>query len=109
MTAVRAYVGDNYMADGLNISLILTGTFRQILRLNPDGTRSYDVLDDSGISVPPTMILTHEDARALLDALLSRYEGASDMHTARADLLFERGRVDKLTSTLIGVVERRTR
>ncbi len=109
MTGVQAYVGDNYMADGLNISLILKGDVRQILRIHPDGHRTYDVLDNSGSAVPPTMILSHEDARALLDALLSRYEGASDMHTVRADLLVERARADKLTATLIGVVERRTR
>lgn len=54
----------------------------------------------------PTMLLTNDLARALLDALMRHYQGASDMHTVRADLLHERGRVDKLVTAVIDLADK---
>jgi hypothetical protein len=50
----------------------------------------------AGTDTGLTFRLQDEAARALLDALLRHYQGASDMHTVRSDLLHERGRVDNL-------------
>lgn len=80
---------------------------RQILRLSPDGMRAWeDVTDLIMVANPATLMLEDDEARALLDALLRRYQGASDMHTVRADLLHERGRVDKLTDAMIAIAQR---
>lgn len=67
-----------------------------------DWSTSWDEVEP-GAMVAPTLLLGEDAARALLDALVRRYEGASDMHTVRSDLLHERGRVDKLTSGLMQI------
>ena len=97
-------VTDDYMIDGLAIyiSQKTGGTSRLLLHLHDDGAQSWDDVDSVAI-VEPTLKLQGEFARALLDALLRHYQGASDMHTVRADLLHERGRVDKLTSGLLQI------
>jgi hypothetical protein len=65
---------------------------------------SWDEVEPDG-AASPTILLSEEAARALLDALVRRYEGASDMHTVRSDLLHERGRVDKLTEAVCGLAK----
>jgi hypothetical protein len=77
---------------------------RRILRMS-ESSASYlwEPVPGLGAPVEPTMTLPDEVARPLLDALLRHYQGASDMHTVRADLLHERGRVDKLTDAMIKI------
>ena len=61
-------------------------------------------MPDQIVSEPAvTIALDDDEARALLDALLRHYQGASDMHTVRSDLLHERARVDKLTEAIIRI------
>ncbi len=97
-------VTDDYMIDGLAIfvsaKLHGDGRTRQLLRLGAGGSQTWEDVD-THTNVEPTLKLPGEAARALLDALLRHYEGASDQRTVRSDLLHERGRVDKLTDALI--------
>lgn len=89
------------------------GVAVQVIQDEPDGRRILRMAANSasyhwervadGVAIEPSMVLDDEIGRPLLDALLRHYQGASDMHTVRADLLHERGRVDKLTDAVIGI------
>lgn len=93
---IRAYVTDDHMALGVNISIVVVNEQGRPTLLyrarNADGIGgTFDVteIDPHGVYAP-TMTLGHEVARALLDALLRHYGG----------------RVDKLTAAVIGLAER---
>lgn len=79
---------------------------REILRLGKDEGRDMWEAYDGAIIEEPTLSLPDDLARALLDALLRHYQGASDMHTVRADLIAERKRSDKMIDALIGIAGR---
>lgn len=65
---------------------------------------------DPAANVEPTIIIPREAARALLEALLRHYDGASDLHTVRQDLLHERDRRGKLEDAMTEIaVELATR
>lgn len=77
---------------------------RRILRMGENSALyQWEVVPDLPVAIEPTMAFDDDVARALLDALLRHYQGASDMHTVRSDLLHERGRVDKLTDAMIRI------
>jgi hypothetical protein len=99
---IEIRLSDDFMIDGLAIYISdkQAGQSRYILRLRENGTQDWEQLDPATMT-EPTLKLPGEAARALLDALLRHYEGASDMHTVRSDLLHERARVDKLTDAII--------
>jgi len=89
------------VVDGINVRMALR--FGQddirIMKISEHGHATWHSVEpavDPGV----TFQVSHDFGRALLDALLRYYQGASDMHTARADLLHERKRVDGLISTL---------
>lgn len=94
------------MADGLAIwvTMKFEGQNRRVLRAHGGlPSREWEEITDPAAAVEPTIVLESDAARSLLDALLRHYQGASDMHTVRADLLHERGRVDKLTDAVIRI------
>jgi len=97
-------VTDDFMIDGLAIYISIKDSpnARRLLRLREDGMQEWEQIDPL-TRVEPTLKLPGEAARALLDTLLRHYQGASDMHTVRQDLLHERNRVDKLTSGLMQI------
>lgn len=101
---IEVRVTDDFMIDGLAVyvSMKHSSTHRQIMHYHGENAVSWDDVDPVAIT-EPTLKLPGEAARALLDALLRHYQGASDMHTVRADLLHERDRVDKLTSGLLQI------
>lgn len=76
------------------------GRHRRILRYSDDGPPTWEDVAP-GIEAAPTFRLSHDIARPLLDALHALYAGPSDTRTTRADLLHERGRVDKLIDAVI--------
>lgn len=77
-------------------------TTRKVMNMNPGGYVEWTPIDyPAGTEVRPTLLLQNDIGPLLLDALVRRYQGASDMHTVRADYLHERGRVDKLLDGLI--------
>lgn len=104
---IEIRVTDDFMIDGLAVYIAIkhSSTNRQLMHLHGNGAVSWDDVDPVAIT-EPTFKLPGDAARALLDALLRHYQGASDMHTVRADLLHERGRVDKLTDAMIAIARR---
>ena len=67
----------------------------RIMKISEDGRSVLETVPPLASS-GPTMIIPRDFAIVLLNALLRHFEGASDMHTVRTDLLHERARVDKM-------------
>jgi hypothetical protein len=88
--------------DGINLYIVEDyDDQRRILQMNGVAVNWVEVRE--GLPLPtPSISLSNDAGRAVLDALMRHYQGASDMHTVRADLLHERGRVDRLIEVLIG-------
>jgi hypothetical protein len=105
----KAYIAENFIADGVNISLVARRSdgVRSILRTSDGEVVHWEEVPDPATNTKPTLVLNHEAARALLDALLHHYEGASDMHTQREDFKYERARVDKLMDALATIASRK--
>lgn len=105
---IRIGITDSFEADGI---AVIIG-----LRYSPEHTRIGRVNHDHGyiewedtepaVAVEPTIRMNHDIARGLLEALLRYYGGAPDSHTVRADLMHERGRVDKMLDTLVELASR---
>ncbi len=104
----EVHVSDDFMVDG--VAIYISEKFgsidRRILRIGENGSQTWGEIDPNGAACGPTIMLNGEAARALLDALLRHYQGASDMHTVRSDMLHERGRVDKLLGTISEIASR---
>jgi hypothetical protein len=98
---VRTVIHDSgFLIDGVGVSILVgEGGERRIVRLTEAGLISYEEFDPS-FERTPTFSLPNDLAMSLLEALLRHYQGASDMHTVRADLLHERKRVDGLIESL---------
>lgn len=107
---IEVRTSDYMMMDGLAVWILMNfeGQDRRVLRIGDDGlTREWEEVPLPAVEVKPTIVLNNDSGRALLEALLRHYQGASDMHTVRADLLHERGRVDKITDALIDIATER--
>lgn len=102
---VRVIVIPEYGIDGVAITMGLRSGQGEtaILRIDEQGNQNFEQHDTLTRIDNPTMRLTDDFARALLDALTRHYQGASDMHTVRADMLHERDRVDRLIGTLSAI------
>lgn len=101
---IQVHVTDNMMVDGVAIYICMKheGDNRRLMHITEAGYTNWELLEQTvPIMSIPTMSLNSDVARALLDALLRHYQGASDMHTVRADLIHERGRVDKLVDHVV--------
>jgi hypothetical protein len=100
----------NILADGIDIWITMRGDDRNdrlVLSPQVNGPMGWQLLDPAGgIQPDPTITVPDEAGRAVLDALLRHYEGASDMHTVRGDLLHERDRVDRLLNTVCMIAGR---
>jgi hypothetical protein len=86
---VSIYIGTRYGPQDVNA-----------LRISDDGTPRMEHLEDPFAGSGPTLKLSDEFAQALLNALTRYYQGSADLHTVRADLIHERGRVDDLIRTV---------
>jgi hypothetical protein len=97
-------ISDDFMIDGVAIYIAIKDGpgSRRLLRLHEDGSQEWKEIAPL-TTTEPTLKIPGEAAQALLDSLLRHYQGASDMHTVRADLLNERNRVDKLSSALMQI------
>jgi hypothetical protein len=110
---IRAYVTEQIYGYSLAISIVRNpdgdtgGMPPEILRLasreDPATFLDWEPLDPRGQNVKPTLTLSHEEARALLDTLTTHYGGVDDKRTLRKDYDDERKRVDKLTEALTGI------
>lgn len=107
LSELKVLISDQLMfaSDRIAIAVILQHNQdeRSILHFTEEGFDRWDTI--SGLLTSenggPTLSLNNDVARALLDALTRHYQGASDMHTVRADLLHERGRVDRMINAII--------
>lgn len=103
---IEARVSDQMLIDGIAVSIVMRSEGRVVRVLRNDGDfMTWEDVPEPLAVTRPTFTLQGECARALLDALLRHYQGASDMHTVRSDLLHERQRVDKLTDAVICIAK----
>jgi hypothetical protein len=104
---IRVQISDQMMSDGIAIRMMLRygPESLKIMRVTEGGWNRFEDVE-GGIISGATIQLPHDFGRALLDALLRFYQGASDMHTVRSDLLHERSRVDKMIATMTKIMER---
>lgn len=103
---IQVRIAEDFFTDGISVYVSQKhgGAPRQILHIAEGGkwTRWTD-LDPHGAAEPgpdPTIRLTDEAGRALLDALLRHYQGSGDYHELRKDYLAERKRVDDLLASM---------
>lgn len=108
MSELKVLVGDGFMfaSDQIQIAVILQHNQdeRSVLHMTEEGYPTWDHVEPMAVT-RPTFTVSNDVGRALLDALTRHYQGASDMHTVRADLLHERGRVDKLLTAVCGLAD----
>lgn len=71
-----------------------------VLRPSDLGAWAWDPVAANVEPGSPTLLLTDDIARPLLDALLRHYAGAEDTRTLRRDYDAERARVDGLIETI---------
>jgi hypothetical protein len=105
-TKIRVRVTSEFQLDGIKVYMGIrwdADSF-SMLHFQEHGHQIMERIDPR-VESAPSMAMSDEFGRALLDALLRYYQGASDMHTLRADYLHERGRVDKLIATLSDIAE----
>jgi hypothetical protein len=92
-----AIVQDTY-GDGINLTVRIKDdhTHSRYMKITEEGRYIWEDMDGSLMRAHPTMHLSDDTGRAMLQALMNHYQGAEDLRTVRADLIHERGRVDKL-------------
>lgn len=102
---VRVAINDEYFfaADSISVTLAhkLDSQTVRVAQIADDGQMNWRMVEIGQNLDHPTLRIPHIFARALLDALLKYYQGASDMHQLRQDYLHERGRVDKLIDSFL--------
>lgn len=98
----KAHIQQNWLMDGIDIFITLQGSDGRYL-VRRDG--NIERLEEGTVSNESTVTLSEEAARALLDQLLQYYQGATDLHTVRGDLLHEREQRDKLTAAITRIAE----
>lgn len=105
---VRVAINQNFNIDGVDIMIGLRYDHEHagILRFSELGFTTIERVEPMTRIEHPTMSLSDDFARALLDALLRYYQGASDTQTLRSDYLHERDRVDKMIGTFTTIMER---
>ncbi|MEV4672721.1 hypothetical protein AB0K34_13785 [Actinomadura sp. NPDC049382] len=106
---IRAYIREDLPGMFLEIALIQVAddVSRRILRVVDGSAGVYrweDLPDEPPRDLAPTLQLGDSEARALLEALARHYGGASDTRTLRADLDYERRRVDELIAVMGAVI-----
>jgi hypothetical protein len=107
---IRIGITDNMVIDGISVHMGFRISQQEVrvIHFDEQGRTVWETIDPM-LSVEPSMLLSNDFGRALLDALLRHYQGASDMHTLRSDYLHERGRVDKLTDVIGDIAKTQSR
>lgn len=106
---IRAYIREDLPGMYLEIALIQVADDvpRRILRIVDAGGGVYrweDLPEQPPRDLAPTLQIGDSEARALLEALIRHYSGATDTRTLRADLDYERRRVDELMALMGAVI-----
>jgi len=104
---IRVAISDQFQIDGISVTMgvRIDNQTVQVTHFTEDGSTVIET-SDFYAEIRPTFRITHDFARALLDALLRYYQGSGDYHTLRADYLHERERVDKMIGTLQHIASR---
>lgn len=110
--AIRAYIREHwgFSSGGGSIAVDIVREIphedgvrprRWVLALGPNGaTEGWSEITDY-VEIKPTLILGPDESAALCIALNNHYQGVDDQRALRKDYDAERGRVDKLTDTVI--------
>ena len=98
---IRAYVNPDFARLGLAIHLIDQRGQDGPTFLAAPAELVFSEIDPMTSGQEPTLQLSDEAARALLDALAAHYGGSSDVQTLRKDYLAERARVDKMIDHMV--------
>lgn len=108
MSELKVLVNDHFAFASDQVAIAIINQHNQeersVLHFDADGYPTWIPVTPMAMA-KPTFQISNDAARALLDALTRHYQGASDMHTVRGDLLHERGRVDKLIEAVIGLAD----
>lgn len=98
---IRVGISDNFEFDGISIFIGIRIDHQQtsIIRFDENGRPRFEIVE-SMAEVMPSIKINNDFARALLDALMRHYQGASDTRALRSDYAHERGRVDKLLDVI---------
>jgi len=99
---IRAYVNPDFARFGLTVHLVDQRGQDGPTFLAAPAELVFSEIDPMTSGHEPTLRLSEEAARALLDALAAHYGGSSDVQTLRKDYLAERARVDKMIDHMIG-------
>jgi hypothetical protein len=103
---IQVRISEDMLADGISVYVTEKHetTPRRLLHVAQGGRQTgWAELDPHGAAsenAAPTIRLTDDQGRALLDALLRHYQGWSEQHTLRTDYLAERKRVDDLIANM---------
>lgn len=89
----RAYVEQNFAMQGISIYLGMKHS--DGMTMIKSVTTELQTLPEGAIAAP-SLVMEDDLGRALLDALITHYGGATNVRQLRADYEHERGRVDKL-------------
>ena len=86
---MRVAIVPDFSVGGVSITIGLrhSPTGMAILRIGENGYQTFEEHEGLVAVEHPTMRLSDEFAMMLLEELLRHYQGASDMHTVRSDLL----------------------
>lgn len=97
----QVHIEREWMRDGIKMLWYRSSFGQQTVVWNPSSGVRAVVSDDTATdqTIEP-LVLTDEDARALLTALLHYYDGGEDTRTLRKDYDAERARVDRLIDTI---------
>lgn len=111
LTELKVLISDSFAfaSDQIAIAIVLQHNHeeRSIMHVDREGFNHFEAVEPA-TTTKPTLLLPNDVGRALLDALMRHYQGASDMHTVRADLLHERGRVDRLITAVVDIADKVT-
>lgn len=94
---VRIRIAQDWSADGIAVQIArrFSRDAIMVMHVGAGGWNTWDT-SDPAILQEPSFRLPDDVGRALLDALTRHYQGASDTHTVREDMLHERKRVDDM-------------
>ncbi|TYK45169.1 hypothetical protein [Actinomadura decatromicini] len=107
---IRAYIREDLPSLSLAVYLVDQQDGERpsrILRIIEGGDATavqWADLPTERFDVEPTLRIGDSEARALLEALAGHYGGTTDMRTLRADLDYERRRVDELIALMGAVI-----
>lgn len=100
--------GEDMVSDGIRVVIGVRGSEvnRYVTAIRNGSPEMATVEHGAYPPEPTTLILPTDMARALLDALAVHFGGTGTARELRADYNHERGRVDKLITTLSTIAER---